>query len=60
MNIRRIVTFAFTLAVVCMIFGLTGCERAPQMVPDDTTTMPETMDYRDSYRCGCRIDRRTR
>ena len=43
MNIRRIVTFAFTLAVVGMIFGFTGCERAPQMVPDDTTTMPETM-----------------
>ena len=42
MNIRRIIAFTCALAVVGMIFGLVGCERAAQIVPDDTTTTPET------------------
>ena len=42
MNIRRIIAFTCALAVVGMIFGLAGCERAAQIVPDDTTTTPET------------------
>ena len=44
MNIRRTIAFTFTLAVVALVVGLSGCERAAQMVPDDTTTMPEMMD----------------
>ena len=44
MNVRRITTVAFALAIVALIVGLSGCERAAQMVPDDTTTMPEMMD----------------
>ncbi len=44
MNIRRIVTFAFVFAIIALTVGLSGCERAAQMVPDDTTTMPEMMD----------------
>ena len=44
MNVRRIITFAFTLAIVALIMGLVGCERVAQMVSDDTTTMPEMME----------------
>ena len=44
MNVRRIITLTFTLAIVALVVGLSGCERAAQMVPDDTTTMPEMMD----------------
>ena len=44
MNVRRVITFTWALAVVGMIFGLAGCERAAQIVPDDTTTLPEMMD----------------
>ena len=42
MNIRRIITFAFVLAVVGLIVGLSGCERIASMVSDDQ--MPPTMD----------------
>ena len=42
MNIRRIVTFAFVLAVVGLTVGLSGCERIASMVSDDQ--MPPTMD----------------
>jgi len=44
MNIRRIITFTFALAVVALVVGLSGCEKIAPMVPDDTTTMPEMMD----------------
>ena len=44
MNVRRIIAFTFTLAIVALVVGLSGCERTAQMVPDDTTTMPETTD----------------
>ena len=43
MKIRSIATFAFILMAVALTIGLSGCERAAQMVPDDTTTMPEMM-----------------
>lgn len=43
MNLRRIVTFAFVFAIVALTVGLSGCEKIAPMVPDDTTTMPETM-----------------
>ena len=44
MNVRRIIALTFTLAIVALVVGLSGCERAAQMVPDDTTTMPEMME----------------
>lgn len=44
MNIRRIITFTFALAIVALVVGLAGCEKIAPMVPDDTTTMPEMMD----------------
>lgn len=44
MNVRRITTLTFALAVVALVIGLSGCERAAQMVPDSKTTMPEMMD----------------
>ena len=44
MNIRRIITFTFALAVVAWVVGLSGCEKIAPMVPDDKTTMPEMMD----------------
>ena len=44
MNLKKIVTFAFIFAIAALTVGLSGCERAAQMVPDDTTTMPEIMD----------------
>ena len=44
MNVRRITTLTFALAVVALVIGLSGCERAAQMVPDGKTTMPKMMD----------------
>ena len=44
MNIRRIITFTFALAVVAVTVGLSGCEDMAQMVPDDATAMPEMME----------------
>ena len=44
MNISRIVTFTFALAVVASVVGLSGCEKIAPMVPDDKTTMPEMME----------------
>ncbi|MCE2413808.1 ABC transporter substrate-binding protein [Candidatus Poribacteria bacterium] len=44
MNLKRIITFAFVFAIVALTVGLSGCEKIAPMVPDDTTTMPETMD----------------
>lgn len=40
MNIRKIITFAFVLAVVGLTVGLSSCERIASVVPDDTTTTP--------------------
>ena len=34
MNIRRIITFAFVLAIVVLTVGLSGCERIAPMMPD--------------------------
>ena len=42
MNIRRIITFAFILAVVGLTVGLSGCDRIASIVSDDQ--MPPTMD----------------
>ena len=42
MNIRRIITFAFVLAVVGLTVGLSGCERIASIVSDDQ--MPPPMD----------------
>ena len=44
MNVRRIIALTFTLAIVALVVGLSGCERIQTLVLDDTTTMPETMD----------------
>ena len=44
MNVRRIIALTCALAIVALVVGLSGCERAAQMVPDDTTTMPEMTD----------------
>lgn len=44
MNVIRIATFAFVFAFVALAVGLSGCDDMAQMVPDDTTMMPEMMD----------------
>ena len=41
MNIRRIITFAFVLAIVALTVGLSGCERIAPMMPD--AEMPQMM-----------------
>ncbi|MCY3721960.1 MAG: hypothetical protein OXG97_07035, partial [Candidatus Poribacteria bacterium] len=43
MNLTRIATFAFVFAIVTLVIGLSGCDDMAQMVPDDTTTLPEMM-----------------
>ena len=37
MNITRITTFAFVLAIVGLVVGLSGCERIASVVPDEET-----------------------
>ena len=44
MNVRRIIAFTCALAVVALIVGLSGCEKAAQIVPDAKTEMPEMME----------------
>lgn len=44
MNVRRMIAFTFTFAIVALVVGLSSCERAAQILPDDTTTMPTMMD----------------
>ena len=44
MNVRRIIACTFALAVVALIVGLSGCEKAAQIVPDAKTEMPEMME----------------
>ena len=46
MNIRRIITFAFVLAIVALTVGLSGCERIAPMMPDaemPDAEMPQMM-----------------
>ena len=48
MNIRRIITFAFVLALVALTVGLSGCERIAPMMPDaevPDAEMPEMMGH---------------
>ena len=40
MNVRRIIALTCALALITLGIGLSGCERAAQIVPDHTTTMP--------------------
>ena len=42
MNLRRIVTFTFVLAVAVLALGLLGCERIASLVLDDAAVMPPT------------------
>ena len=44
MNIRRITTFTFALALIALAIGFSGCEKIAPMVPDTKTDMPEMMD----------------
>ena len=42
MNVKKIATFAFVLAVVALTFGLSGCERVAEIVPDpEMPPMPD-------------------
>ena len=48
MNIRRIIAFAFVLAIVALTVGLSGCERIAPMMPDaemPDAEMPEMMGH---------------
>ena len=41
---QKIATFAFVFAIVALVVGLSGCEKAAQMMPDAKTEMPEMME----------------